>query len=106
VLSSRSGITSAILRSSGIDPRIVGTLTPFCSDLNANVPCQAVAGGLDIGSLTGGLGQYVSLSNLGGGGLDGIPDIQRVITAEPRTNKPNQYNLRLDFNPTSNDQIT
>lgn len=106
VLSARSGVTSAILRSSGIDPRIVGTLTPFCADLNANIPCQPVAGGLDIGSLTGGLGQYVPLSALGGGGLDGIPDIQRVITAEPRNNKPNQFNLRLDFNPTSNDQIT
>jgi hypothetical protein len=106
VLSSRSGITSAILRDAGINPRIVGTLTPSCGDLNANVPCQPVSGGLDIGSLTGGLGQYVPLSNLGGGGLDGIPDIQRVIVAEPRNNKPNQYNLRLDFNPTSNDQIT
>src|SRR6185369_7816575 len=34
VLSSRSGITSRILSSSGIEPRIVGTLTPSCSDLN------------------------------------------------------------------------
>ena len=106
VLSARSGVTSAILRSSGIDPRIVGTLTPFCSDLNGNIPCQPVAGGLDIGSLSGGLGQYVPLSALGGGGLDGIPDIQRVITAEPRNSKPNQFNARFDFNPTSNDQIT
>jgi hypothetical protein len=65
-----------------------------------------VTGGLDIGSISGGLGQYVPLSALGGGGLDGIPDIQRVIVAEPRSNKPNQYNLRFDFNPTSNDQIT
>src|SRR6185369_12560341 len=99
VLSARSGVTSAILRSSGIEPRIVGTLTPSCADLNANIPCQSVAGGLDIGSLTGGLGQYVPLSALGGGGLDGIPDIQRVIIGEPKNNKPNQYNLRLDFNP-------
>src|ERR1044072_239484 len=106
VLSSRSGITAALLRSAGIEPRIVGTLTPRCEDLNANIPCNPVAGGLDIGSLTGGLGQYISLSNFGGGGLDGIPDIQRVIFAEPRNNKPNQYNVRLDFNPTSNDQIT
>jgi hypothetical protein len=106
VLSSRSGITAAILRSSGIEPRIVGTLTPSCADLNGNIPCQPVSGGLDIGSLSGGLGQYLTFSNLGGGGLDGIPDIQRVITSEPRNNKPNQYNARFDFNPTSNDQIT
>src|SRR5690349_9118842 len=106
VLSSRNGVTAAILRSSGIEPRIVGTLTPSCSDLNGNIPCQPVNGGLDIGSLTGGLGQYVPLSALGGGGLDGIPDIQRVITSEPRSSKPNQFNARFDFNPTSNDQIT
>lgn len=106
VLSSRSGVTSAILSSAGIQPRIAGILTPSCGDLNANIQCQPVSGGLDIGSLTGGLGQYVPLSNLSGGGLDGIPDIQRVIISEPRNNKPNQYNLRMDFNPTSNDQIT
>jgi len=106
VLSARSGITSAILSSSGIEPRIAGTLTPSCSDLNGNIPCQPVSGGLDIGSLSGGVGQYLTFSNLGGGGLDGIPDIQRVIIAEPRNNKPNQYNARFDFNPTSNDQIT
>ncbi|HYK21563.1 MAG TPA: TonB-dependent receptor [Pyrinomonadaceae bacterium] len=106
VLSSRSGITAAILGSSGIQPRIVGTLTPSCADLNGNIPCQPVAGGLDIGSLSGSLGQYLPFSNLGGGGLDGIPDIQRVIIAEPRNNKPNQYNARFDFNPTSKDQVT
>ncbi|HKG47618.1 MAG TPA: TonB-dependent receptor [Pyrinomonadaceae bacterium] len=106
VLSSRSGITSAVLSSSGIEPRIAGVLTPSCNDVNGNIPCQPVAGGLDIGSLSGGVGQYLTFSNLGGGGLDGIPDIQRVIISEPRTNKPNQYNARFDFNPTSNDQIT
>jgi carboxypeptidase family protein/TonB-dependent receptor-like protein len=107
VLSSRpGGVTSAILSSAGIQPRIVGTLTPSCLDVNANIKCQPVSGGLDIGSLSGGLGQYVSFQDLSGGGLDGIPDIQRVIISEPRNNKPNQYNLRFDFNPTSNDQIT
>jgi hypothetical protein len=76
--------------------------------VNSNIPCQVVGGGLDLGSLSGSVGQYLSFSNfgLGGGGLDGIPDVQRVIIAEPRNNKPNQYNLRLDFNPSSNDQIT
>ena len=106
VINARSGITSAILSSSGIEPRLAGTLTPSCLDLNDNIPCQPVSGGLDIGSLSGGVGQYLTFSNLGGGGLDGIPDIQRVIIAEPRNNKPNQYNARFDFNPTSNDQIT
>ena len=106
VLSARSGITSAILSSSGIEPRIAGTLPASCNDLNGNIPCQPVSGGLDIGSLSGGLGQYLTFSNLGGGGLDGIPDIQRVIIAQPGNNKPNQYNLRFDFNPTANDHLT
>jgi Carboxypeptidase regulatory-like domain/TonB dependent receptor len=106
VLSARSGITAAILGSSGIQPRIAGILTPSCADLNSNIPCQVVGGGLDIGSLSGGLGQYLTFSNLGGGGLDGIPDIQRVIIAEPRNNRPNQYNARFDFNPSSKDQLT
>ena len=106
VLSARSGITAAVLRSSGIEPRIAGILTPSCADVNGNIPCQVVGGGLDLGSLSGSVGQYLTFGNLGGGGLDGIPDVQRVIIAEPRNNRPNQYNARFDFNPTANDQIT
>jgi Carboxypeptidase regulatory-like domain/TonB dependent receptor len=100
------GITAAVLGSSGIQPRISGVLTPSCDDVNGGIPCQVVGGGLDLGSLSGSLGQYLTFGNLGGGGLDGIPDVQRVIIAEPRTSKPNQYNARFDFNPSSNDQIT
>ena len=39
------------------------------------------------------------------GGFDGIPDIQRVQVALPNRTKGNQYNLRLDFKPTQNDQL-
>src|SRR6185369_13797798 len=49
------GITAAILGSEGIQPRISGVLTPSCADVNSNIPCQVVGGGLDIGSLSGGL---------------------------------------------------
>ena len=100
------GISAAILGSEGVQPRITATLTPSCLDLNGGIPCQAVGGGLDIGSITGSRGQYVSLSNLGGGGLDGIPDIQKVIIGSPTTNKPNQYNARFDVSPNSNNQVT
>ena len=48
----------------------------------------------------------MSFRNLGGGGLDGIPDIQKVIIAAPTTNKPKQYNARFDFQPNSNNQLT
>src|SRR4029079_15507659 len=45
VLSSRPGsVTSAILSSAGINPRIVGTLTPACADVNAGILCQPVSG--------------------------------------------------------------
>src|SRR6185295_6233499 len=44
--------------------------------------------------------------NLGGGGLDGIPDIQKVLIAAPSSNKPKQYNARFDVLPNSNNQLT
>ncbi len=100
------GISARILASDGVQPRIGAVLTPTCSDINGGIPCQVVGGGLDVGSLTGGLGQYVSFSNLGGGGLDGIPDIQKVIINGPSENKPKQYNVRFDVSPNSFNQLT
>src|SRR5690349_8802939 len=106
VLASRAGgVTAAIFGSSGIQPRIAAVLTPSCTDVLGSFPCQVVGGGLDIGSPALRLGQYVPLSKLGGGGLDGIPDIQKVIIAAPTTNRPKQYNARFDFTPGSNDQF-
>lgn len=107
VINARPGsVTAAILGSSGVEPRIASVITPSCADIQSSIPCQVVNGGLDIGSITGARGQYVSFSNLGGGGLDGIPDIQKAIIVSPTTNKPNQYNLRFDFLPTPSDQLT
>jgi hypothetical protein len=100
------GITAAILGSSGIQPRISAVLTPSCTDVQGGFPCQVVGGGLDIGSPAGSRGQYLTFGNLGGGGLDGIPDIQKVVIAAPTINKPNQYNARFDFTPGANDQFT
>ncbi len=100
------GVSARILASDGIQPRISSVLTPLCSDLNGGIPCQVVGGGLDIGSISGSLGQYQPFSNLGGGGLDGIPDIQKVIIAGPTTNKPKQYNARFDVLPNSLNQLT
>src|SRR6185295_17314161 len=75
------GITSRILADSGIQPRIVSVLTPTCNDVSS--PCQAVSGGLDVGSPAGALGQYLNFGQLNGGGFDGIPDIQKVVIASP-----------------------
>src|SRR5688572_1441987 len=99
------GVTAATLASSGVQPRISSVIAPSCTDVLGSFPCQVVGGGLDIGSPTASLGQYLTFSNLGGGGLDGIPDIQKVVIAAPTINKPNQYNARFDFTPGSNDQF-
>jgi hypothetical protein len=104
IIASRpGGVTAAILGSTGVQPRIAAVITPSCTDVLGSFPCQVVGGGLDIGSPSLGLGQYVPLSAPGGGGLDGIPDIQKVIIAAPTTNRPKQYNARFDFTPRAND---
>lgn len=97
------GLTARVLGDAGIQPRIGGVLQSSCTDVNG--PCQVVGQGLDVGSPGGALGQYLSFGNLQGGGLDGIADIQKVIVAAPKLNRPNQFNARFDFTPTSNDQI-
>jgi hypothetical protein len=99
------GVTAAILGSNGIQPRIASVITSTCDDLLTGPDrlCAVVPGGLDIGSPNLGLGQYST--NLFGGGLDGVPDIQKVVIAAPRVNKPKQYNLRFDFTPRTSDQF-
>jgi hypothetical protein len=67
--------------------------------------------GLDIGSpLRTPLGtrdpSWVSGGATGmGGGLDGVPDIMFVNTVNPRRQKAEQYNGRLDYQATDNDLI-
>jgi len=106
IIAARPGsVTAAILGSSGVQPRIAAVLTPSCTDILGSFLCQPVAGGLDIGSPGASLGQYLTFSNLSGGGLDGIPDVQKVAIAAPTTNKPNQYNGRIDVRASDNDQF-
>lgn len=100
-------VTAQILGSTGVLPRTLGVFAPNCGAFG-NDPnrCRVVAGGLDIGSPTGALGQYVSLGQAQGGGFDGIPDIQEIQFGLPSSNRGNQYNVRLDFTPTENDSLT
>ncbi len=93
------GVTAQVLSAPGIEPRIVSVLPMGCSAFG-NDPnrCQAVPGGLDIGSPTGALGQYISLGNPVGGGLDGIPDIQFAQLALPGRIRGDQFNTRVDYN--------
>jgi hypothetical protein len=98
-------VTARIFSAAGIEPRIVNVLAPSCSRFQgSSVPCQALANGMDIGSLFGRLGQYED--DLGGGGLDGIPDIQEVFFELPGRYHGNQYNLRLDFTPNEENTIS
>lgn len=99
VIAQRPGsLIAQIFGTSGIAPRIAGLPTPSCARFN-NDPnrCRVVGSGLDIGSLAGGTGQYVSLGNPTGGGFDNIPDVQQVVFAVPRNERAQQYNLRLDY---------
>src|SRR5688572_22599049 len=108
VINQRPGsLMAQIFNTSGIQPRIISVLAPSCERFG-NDPnrCRVAGSGLDIGSLTGGTGQYVSLGNPTGGGFDGIPDIQQALIAIPRNEKAQQYNLRFDFIAKSGGQFT
>jgi hypothetical protein len=101
------GITASILSQPGIVPRTINVLTPSCAVFgNDPTRCRVVPGGLDIGSPTGALNQYVSLGNPTGGGFDGIPDVQEIQFSLPGFDRGNQYNLRLDFMRTTKDNLT
>ncbi len=100
-------VTAQILASPGINPRVINVFAPSCAVFGNDANrCRVVAGGLDIGSITGALNQYVSLGNPTGGGFDGIPDIQEIQFDLPGTNSGNQYNARLDFTPNEKDSLT
>ncbi len=80
----------------GMAPRINAVLAPSCGIFTAAAwPCQVVGNGLDIGSPIGAVGQYTS--NVAGGGLDGVPDLQYVQLINPGSASPNQYNGRVDY---------
>ncbi len=98
-----TGITARVFQMPGLDPRVVQVVTPSCSIFPANT-CQAVSGGLDIGSITGSLGTYVNPNppnqpdgHYTGGGFDGVPDLQQVILAVPSRKRGDQFNGRVDF---------
>jgi len=106
IISARpGGVSAGILADPGIQPRISSVIQSACGDVQPVYQCQAIGTALDIGSPTLGLGQYVPLSKLSGGPLDGIPDIQKVVVGAPTINKPNQYNARFDFTPNSKNQF-
>lgn len=105
-----NGLTARVLSSPGVAPRINAVLPRTCRDFfpsfvsNADVNnrCRNVAGGLDLGSLTGSLGSIVGDQ---GGGFDGVPDVQFAELVNLQRTGGNQFNFRTDFNLTERDQL-
>jgi hypothetical protein len=64
---------------------------------------QTVLDTRDVGSLTGALGEAVS--DPAGGGLDGIPDLQRVQLQGFNNTVARQFNTRIDYQVTANDLL-
>ncbi len=87
-------------------PRVATPISPTCADagLTQGTNCNAVAGGLDIGSIdptaTPGTPQPGT-----GAGLDGIPDVTRGEIALPASNTARQFNARVDYQVTSKDLV-
>lgn len=104
------GLTARILSGAGVAPRIVSVLPRTCRDFfpgfvsneDVNNRCRNVAGGLDLGSLGGGLGTIVGDQ---GGGFDGVPDVQFAQLVNPLRIGGNQFNFRTDFNVTDRDRL-
>ncbi|MCI0623603.1 MAG: TonB-dependent receptor [Acidobacteria bacterium] len=94
-------VTNRVLSDPGAVPRIATVLSATCGTLPAT-QCAAVSGGLDIGSITGAPGSYVTAAE--GGGLDGVPDLQFAQIQVPSFTRGNQYNFRVDYNR-SHDQF-
>ncbi len=106
----RSGtVVGDLVTAKGSQLRIAQVLTPSCNDFNAvgygsAARCQVVSAGVDVGSAANGgcnmsYGQYADFfnGNTTGCGLDGVADLQKVITEAPTRSSGNQYNARVDY---------
>lgn len=99
-------LTSRILSSAGVEPRVNQVLTPDCNGIFSG--CAIVGQGMDIGSISGSYGTYVpTLSSApNGGGLDGIADVQWALLDRFAQFRGNQFTTRVDFNATDKDRFT
>ena len=102
-----NGLTARILADPSSIPRVSTVIPRTCLDFFGNPNdaanlCRQVAGGLDLGSITGSLG---TITGPTGGGFDGVPDIQFAELTNPQRTGGNQYNFRTDFNTSDSDQL-
>lgn len=109
-----NGTTARIFQTAGIAPRIAAILPQqTCAQVfggDAVNRCRDVAGGLDLGSITGTRNVYLPLGNdVGqaniGGGFDGVPDVVYALLDQPNQQTGNQYNFRVDYNLNNTNQI-
>jgi hypothetical protein len=118
-----NSVADQIVNAPGGIPVVRNVLTQSCLtpvNQNQGVPgtptCQAVTGGLDVGSPVplsnnGGTGyaMFAPYNNTNqiqiGNGLDGIPDIQYVQLDASQTSTARQYNGRVDYYLTPHDQF-
>lgn len=105
------GTTARAFATPGMEPRVASVIPVSCAAAGfGSNRCQAVAGGLDLGSITGVRNTYLPFGgNVGqtdiGGGFDGIPDIQFVNLFNPNSFRGNQYFTRIDLNLTPKDSF-
>ena len=99
------GVSEQIATDPAAQPHILAILTPTCTGYGG--PCQIVAGGLDLGSLTpGGATQLgVFPTSAAGGGLDGVADVENAQLVVPNQSRGNQYNGRIDWQATPRDLV-
>jgi len=112
ISANRSGtVIGDLINAKGSQPRIAQVLASSCTDFNAvglgsAADCQVVNGGVDLGSAVNpatncsmSYGQYANIfsGNPTGCGLDGVPDLQKVVTQAPLRTSGNQYNARVDY---------
>lgn len=108
IVAARPGtVTSAILSSAGVEPRVAQILGGTCASVGIFIPCQVVNGGFDIGSITGAYNTYVPNDdpNRSGGGFDGVADLQFAELFAPSRFTGNQYFTRVDYQITDNDRF-
>jgi hypothetical protein len=113
IAANRGGtVIGDLLTAKGSQPRIAQVLPASCADFNSvglgsATTCQEVNGGVDLGSAANGgctlsYGQYVNIfsgppASWTGCGLDGVADMEKVITEAPTLSSGNQYNARVDY---------
>ena len=102
-----NGLTTRVLSDPGVIPRIATVLPSTCLDFFGNPGdaanlCRQVSGGLDLGSITGALGDITGPT---GGGFDMVPDVEFAELINIQNTGGNQVNFRTDFNATKKDQL-